>query len=246
MMTTTTAAKNKIEQDCVTILNADRYYPGNYTILPSAFRTKRSYNVRIKDLESTLKEAAKSEKDITIFVGEIKGIVPVREMLEKTGEISLVHIHYSMNPPSSPSNPITMSQVLDESKDHHTYTELFEFGVENRKCNHWNCSICHADDEEKISNALGGVNPNDDLGSYLISQYMIGRSLNDKEALKNYTEKSIDYLKAKRIEPYHKINEYLYYLEKDNFMDEMDLIDKAVVLAATPARVRFSNITLRI
>lgn len=212
--------RNQNEQDVVTILSNDRQFSGDFTILPSVLKTKRHYNVRTKDLELTLKEsAAKSgeEKDLTIFLGQIKGTVPIREMLQKSGESDSLHPARSLNPPKG-----MMGDLLKGSRDH-TYVELFQL-KEGKRCNHWNCGICHASDEQKIISALA-VNPNDELGSYLIRNYMIGSSIYDKAALKNYFEKSLEYL-SKRITEYRKAQKHIHFLEMDTKEQGMRMLDE--------------------
>lgn len=196
----------------ITVLHPIRYYEkSDYVLMPVKLTTSRKYDVRIDDLDNLMLEAAK--QDNAIFVGEVAGVAPIREMIDKTGDENNLAMH-----PFKSLNPIPaekmMSAVLERNWPHNSYTEHFapmtDAEGNRRKCNFWNCSVCHGGEEdEQIKSALKEVK-----SSYVL-KHMLGLSINNQAAVRYY--------KAQIVKPYKQM---LKMLKVMDLIDELDALDE--------------------
>lgn len=103
---------------------------GNYVVLPMQLKVKRFQFASSEDL--SLWEEESKEEGIT-FVGSIPGIVPLREILEKTGEDGLLH----------QASSDRGDEQIREAAVTATTTDYEEHFFPSGPCGHYECGVCY-------------------------------------------------------------------------------------------------------
>ncbi|MGH9927291.1 MAG: hypothetical protein ACREAS_06360, partial [Nitrososphaera sp.] len=117
-------------------INRELRFPGNgeYVIVPVSLQMKRYRHVPAAELD--LLEQECQEEGIK-FAGEIKGLVPIREILQKTSEELL--IHPIIEDTEKTYAAAVATGVNTKNNDSNTFTEYYRF--HEKPCSYWNCPV---------------------------------------------------------------------------------------------------------
>jgi hypothetical protein len=105
---------------------------GNYIVVPVSLQIKRYFHIPAVELE-LLEQECKEEG--IIYCGEIKGLVPIREILQTTNEELL--LHPVIEDVEKTFSAAVATGVATAKSDSDMFTEFYKFP--EKQCLYWDC-----------------------------------------------------------------------------------------------------------
>jgi hypothetical protein len=126
----------------ITRMDRDSGFPSSapYIVVPKKITMKRYFQIPADEPAILQQEVQDSGDNNNIWAGEIKGLAPIREILQNTSEEFLLH------PIVEDSERLMYASASAEEdevvNDPNTYVEYYRFAKKNGgSCGYWNCPL---------------------------------------------------------------------------------------------------------